>query len=268
MKLVELTDIGLRHGERHVLAGIHLAVESGHITTLVGPNGSGKTSLARIALGLDAPDTGRVARARGLTIGYMPQRLQLDSTLPLTVHRFVALAGAGRPNTNNALARAGINHLTNAAMQTLSGGEFQRVLLARAIVRQPQLLVLDEPAQGVDISGQNALYGLIGDLRDETGCGVLMISHDLHLVMAESDTVICINNHICCHGTPAAVSVHPAFVALFGDGHAPPATEHVAVYTHHHDHDHALDGHVVVDADRSPHVHNEHCTQGSHLPHD
>lgn len=270
MKLVELTGIGLHYGGRHVLAGINLALENGHITTLVGPNGSGKTSLARIVLGLGVPDAGQVVRAPGLTVGYMPQRLQIDSTLPLTVRRFVALAGVDRATVTAVLARVGAGHLAAAAMQTLSGGEFQRVLLARAIVRRPQLLVLDEPAQGVDISGQNALYGLIGELRDETGCGVLMISHDLHLVMAESDTVICINNHICCHGTPAAVSVHPAFVALFGEGHAPRTTRHVAVYTHHHDHDHALDGHVVagrfiaghgvVVHGAAGHVHDENCT--------
>jgi zinc transport system ATP-binding protein len=244
MRLVTLTDVSLRLGNRPVLAGINLALDGGHITTLVGPNGAGKTSLARLVLGLIAPGTGSVARAPGLVIGYMPQRLTVENTLPLTVRRFAALSGAAAADIHIALARTGVAHLADAAVQTLSGGEFQRLLLARAMARKPQLLVLDEPAQGVDISGQNALYGLVSDLRDETGCGVLMISHDLHLVMAESDTVICINNHICCHGTPEAVSVHPSFVELFGDGHAPPATKHVAVYTHHHDHAHALDGHV------------------------
>ena len=244
MRLVTLTGVSLRLGNRAVLAGIDLNLDSGHITTLVGPNGAGKTSLARLVLGLLAPTAGSVLRATGLVIGYMPQRLVIDDSLPLSVRGFAALSGAGPAEVATALARTGITHLAGAAVQSLSGGEFQRVLLARAMARRPQLLVLDEPAQGVDISGQNALYGLVSELRDETGCGVLMISHDLHLVMAESDTVICVNNHVCCHGTPEAVSVHPSFVELFGDGHAPRATRHVAVYTHHHDHAHALDGHV------------------------
>jgi len=244
MRLVTLTGVSLRLGNREVLAGIDLALDSGHITTLVGPNGAGKTSLARLVLGLLAPTGGSVVRAPGLVVGYMPQRLNVDDTLPLSVRRFASLSGAAATDVDNALARTGVGHLAAAAVQSLSGGEFQRVLLARAMARRPQLLVLDEPAQGVDISGQNALYGLVSELRDETGCGVLMISHDLHLVMAESDSVVCINNHVCCHGTPEAVSVHPSFVALFGDGHAPRATQHVAVYTHHHDHAHALDGHV------------------------
>lgn len=244
MRLVTLSGVSLRLGNREILAGIDLALDGGHIATLVGPNGAGKTSLARLVLGLLAPTRGSVVRAPGLVVGYMPQRLSVDDTLPLTVQRFASLSGAAKPEVDAALARTGVSHLASAAVQSLSGGEFQRVLLARAMARQPQLLVLDEPAQGVDISGQNALYGLVSDLRDETGCGVLMISHDLHLVMAESDSVICINNHVCCHGTPEAVSVHPSFVELFGDGHAPRATQHVAVYTHHHDHAHALDGHV------------------------
>jgi len=247
MRLVTLTNASLRLGNRPVLAGIDLTLESGHITTLVGPNGAGKTSLARLVLGLTAPTAGTVSRAPGLVIGYMPQRLSIDDTLPLTVRRFAGLSGASAAAVEKALSRTGVAHLAGSAVQSLSGGEFQRVLLARAMARRPQLLVLDEPAQGVDIAGQNALYGLVSDLRDETGCGVLMISHDLHLVMAESDTVICINNHVCCHGTPEAVSVHPSFVEMFGDGHAPPATRHVAVYTHHHDHAHALDGHIHAD---------------------
>jgi zinc transport system ATP-binding protein len=244
MRLVTLTGVSLRLGTREVLAGIDLTLDSGHITTLVGPNGAGKTSLARLVLGLLTPTGGSVARTAGLVVGYMPQRLNVDDTLPLSARRFAALSGAAPTDVVKALARTGVSHLATAAVQSLSGGEFQRLLLARAMARRPQLLVLDEPAQGVDISGQNALYGLVSELRDETGCGVLMISHDLHLVMAESDSVVCINNHVCCHGTPEAVSVHPSFVELFGDGHAPRATQHVAVYTHHHDHAHALDGHV------------------------
>lgn len=258
MRLVTLSGVGLRHGERQVLSGIELSVESGHITTLVGPNGAGKTSLVRLVLGLAVPSAGRVERAPGLSIGYMPQKVMVDETLPLTVQTFVGLGGrATGGEVAAALARVGATPLARLPVQHLSGGEFQRVLLARAVVRRPQLLVLDEPAQGVDIAGQNALYGLVGDLRDETGCGVLMVSHDLHLVMAESDSVVCINHHVCCHGTPEAVSAHPEFVALFGDLAAQAAKAHVAVYTHHHDHEHELDGAV--------HVHGPDCRHDTRL---
>lgn len=256
--LIELAAVALGHGGRTVLSGIDLRIEAGHITTLVGPNGAGKTSLARVVLGLARPDTGTVRRRPGLVTGYMPQKVVVDDTLPLTVRRFVGLAGAvNAAGIDAALARVGALKLAGAPVQRLSGGEFQRVLLARAIVRKPQLLVLDEPAQGVDIGGQDALYGLIGELRDDTGCGVLMISHDLHLVMAESDRVVCINHHVCCSGTPDAVSAHPEFVALFGDGYAQRPAAHVALYTHHHDHEHELDGGV--------HVHGPDCNHDLRL---
>ncbi|MFZ5722143.1 MAG: zinc ABC transporter ATP-binding protein ZnuC [Pseudomonadota bacterium] len=259
--LVELAGVSLRYGNRPVLAGLDLRVEAGHITTLVGPNGAGKTSLARLVLGLATPDAGTVRRLPGLVCGYMPQRVTVDDSLPLTAARFVRLAAPDDDAVAAALARVGAARLAARPVQRLSGGEFQRVLLARAIVRRPRLLVLDEPAQGVDVGGQDALYGLISDLRDETGCGVLMISHDLHLVMAESDRVVCINHHICCSGTPEAVSAHPEFLALFGDNYARgPAhgqATHVAVYTHHHDHEHELGGEV--------HVHGPDCRHDTRL---
>lgn len=257
--LVELAGVSLRYGERTVLSGLDLRVDAGHITTLVGPNGAGKTSLARLVLGLAQPDAGSIRRLPGLVTGYMPQKVAVDDTLPLTARRFVALAGSDPAAVAAALARVGASAVAQHPVQRLSGGEFQRVLLARAIVRRPRLLVLDEPAQGVDVGGQDALYGLIGELRDETGCGVLMISHDLHLVMAESDRVVCINHHVCCSGTPEAVSAHPEFVALFGQGYgsvAAPAA-HVALYTHHHDHEHELDGEV--------HVHGPDCQHDARL---
>lgn len=256
--LVELVGISLRYGDRPVLASLDLMVRAGHITTLVGPNGAGKTSLARIVLGLTPPSGGTVRRAHGLVTGYMPQKVAVDDTLPLTALDFVALAGrASRGDAMAALDRVGAVRLAGAAVQRLSGGEFQRVLLARAIVRRPQLLVLDEPAQGVDIGGQDALYGLVGQLRDETGCGVLMISHDLHLVMAESDHVVCINHHVCCSGTPDTIGAHPEFIALFGDSYARGAAEHLAVYTHHHDHEHEIGGEV--------HVHGPDCRHDQRL---
>ncbi|MFP5440116.1 MAG: zinc ABC transporter ATP-binding protein ZnuC [Gammaproteobacteria bacterium] len=255
--LVELAGVSLAYGSRTVLSGLDLRVDAGHITTLVGPNGAGKTSLARLVLGLAQPDAGTVRRLPGLVTGYMPQKVSVDDTLPLTARRFVGLAGSEPAAVDAALARVGAARLATQPVQRLSGGEFQRVLLARAIVRRPRLLVLDEPAQGVDVGGQDALYGLIGELRDETGCGVLMISHDLHLVMAESDRVVCINQHVCCSGTPEAVSAHPEFVALFGDGYGQQPAAHVALYTHHHDHEHELGGEV--------HVHGPDCRHDTRL---
>lgn len=262
--LVELAGVALRYGARTVLQPLDLRIEAGQITTLVGPNGAGKTSLARLVLGLAAPSAGQIRRAPGLVTGYMPQKLMLDPVLPLSVQRFVALTGADARATAAALARVGAARLAELPVQSLSGGEFQRVLLARAIVRRPQLLVLDEPAQGVDVVGQDDMYGLISALRDETGCSVLMISHDLHLVMAESDHVVCINHHVCCSGTPDAVGAHPEFVALFGDAYAAThagATKthptHVSTYTHHHDHEHELDGDV--------HVHGPGCRHETRL---
>lgn len=243
--LVRLDGVELARGTKQVLTGIDLELQAGQVTTLVGPNGAGKSSLAHLVLGLLEPGRGHITRAPGLTVGYMPQKAGVPALLPMTACRFVQLApGVERKAALAALAETGAADLANAPVQGLSGGEFQRVLLARAMVRRPQLLVLDEPAQGVDVEGQDALYGLVGAIRDRTGCGVLLVSHDLHLVMAESDQVLCLNRHLCCKGSPEAVSTHPEFVALFGAGHAPAPASHLAVYTHHHDHAHGLDGHV------------------------
>jgi zinc transport system ATP-binding protein len=196
----------------------------------------------RALLGLIRPDAGTVERARGLAVGYVPQRLTLDWTLPLTVRRLMTLTGRHpRADIERALAQVGIGHLADARVQTLSGGEFQRALLARAIIRRPQLLVLDEPVQNVDFSGEIALYELIRGLRDELGCGILLISHDLHIVMAHTDTVLCLNGHVCCHGTPQAVTESPEYRRLFGVR----ASGTLAVYRHHHDHIHRADGSVV-----------------------
>lgn len=243
--LVRLLAVNLVLGAKQVLTDVDLELQSGQVTTLVGPNGAGKSSLARLVLGLLAPTRGDVRRLPGLTVGYMPQDASLPALLPMTACRFVQLApGIDHADALTALGEVGAARLADAPVQELSGGELQRVLLARAMVRRPQLLVLDEPAQGVDIEGQDALYGLVGLIRERTGCGVLLISHDLHLVMAESDQVLCLNRHLCCKGTPEAVSAHPEFIALFGEGHAPTPARHLAVYTHRHDHAHGLDGHV------------------------
>ena len=234
--LIELSSLHVTFGARVALSDVSLELHAGEIVTVIGPNGAGKTTLLRVALGLQRADTGTVRRRPNLRVGYVPQRLAIDETLPLTVHRFLALVlGAKRPAMTAALAETGAPHTLDLPLQTLSGGELQRVLLARALLREPELLVLDEPVQGVDITGQAELFALIRRLRDTRRCGVLLVSHDLHLVMAATDRVICLNHHVCCNGHPDTVSRDPAYRALFGA-----AIDGFAVYAHRHDqsHDH------------------------------
>lgn len=241
--LISASQLCLHLGGRAVLDHVDVRVSAGEIVTLVGPNGSGKTSLLRVLLGLQPVDSGSIQRRPGLRVGYMPQRLQVEPVLPLSVKRFLLLAGQITDNELHiACQRSGIEKLLQKPLQGISGGELQRVLLARTLLRKPDLLVLDEPAQGVDINGQQQLYQLIAEIRTELGCGVLMVSHDLHLVMAATDHVLCLNTHICCTGHPEAVSRHPEYLKLFGG-----ALEGMAVYTHHHDHSHDLHGDVVQD---------------------
>jgi zinc transport system ATP-binding protein len=230
---------------------VDLTVNPGDIITLIGPNGAGKTTLIKAILGIQPLSGGRVWRRRGLRTGYMPQRLELQPTLPLSVERFLAFTGANRDQIRTALARSRIEHLLQASIHTLSGGEMQRLLLSRALLRKPHLLVLDEPAQAVDVNGQAAMYELIRSLRDELSCAVLMISHDLHLVMASTDRVICLNQHICCSGAPEQVSSDPAFIELFGQRIA----ESLAVYHHHHNHRHSLHG-EMLGSDCQEHIHD------------
>ncbi|TNF33128.1 MAG: zinc ABC transporter ATP-binding protein ZnuC [Gammaproteobacteria bacterium] len=243
--LIEARGINLKLAEQTVLQEISLEVRRGEIVTLIGPNGSGKTSLVRVLLGLIKADAGDIVRRPRLCIGYMPQKLHIDPVLPLNVRRFLKLTSSvSDGELQQVLKRVGAVSVLNQPIQKISGGEFQRVLLARALLRQPDLLVLDEPAQGVDINGQQQLYRLITDIRDEYNCGVLMVSHDLHLVMESTDQVLCLNTHICCTGHPEAVSQHPEYLKLFGS-----ALEGFAVYTHKHDHDHDLHGDVIEHQD-------------------
>lgn len=252
--LIQLSDVAVRFSGQNILDQVNLTLTRGEIVTLIGPNGAGKTTLVRTVLGLLKPDTGSVWRQPRLTIGYMPQKLHVDATLPLSVLRFLRLVpGVDRTSAASALAEVGADHLLDSPLQTISGGELQRVLLARALLRKPELLVLDEPVQGVDVSGQAELYRLITQLRNRYGCGVLMVSHDLHLVMSTTDQVVCLNHHICCSGHPEQVSGDPAFVELFGQD-----ARSLAIYHHHHDHAHELHGGVVM----KPHVHGEHCKHG------
>ena len=249
--LVNAHGISVSLQGRPILEGVSLKVDRGEIVTLIGPNGAGKTTLVRVILGLLKPDSGMVKRQPGMRIGYMPQRLQLSENLPLTVRRFLDL-GCHRQCESDVMEvvdQLNIRHLLESPLQRLSGGEHQRVLLARALLRKPDLLVLDEPVQGVDVTGQAALYGLITRIRDQLGCGVLMISHDLHLVMATTDEVLCLNHHVCCSGHPESVSQHPAYLELFGT----PASAKLAIYTHHHDHTHDIHGDIDRTHREKPH---------------
>lgn len=239
--LVTLKQLTVAFNERVVVDRVDLTIHRGDIITVIGPNGAGKTTLIKAILGIQKATHGSMVLKPDLKIGYVPQHLTLEPTLPLSVRRFMLLSGQSLEDCRGALAKTGVDHLLAASVHHLSGGEKQRLLLARALARKPDLLVLDEPAQGVDINGQAALYDLIRTLRDELNCGVLMVSHDLHLVMAATDKVICLNQHVCCSGFPADISHDPAFIETFGQ----PVAESLAVYHHHHNHSHDLHGDVV-----------------------
>jgi zinc transport system ATP-binding protein len=233
--------LGVYRAGRWIVRDIDIEVSAGEIVTLIGPNGGGKSTTAKALLGLIAPDVGKVDRAAGLKVGYVPQRFQIDVTLPLDVDRLMTLTQRHDPEMiRTALKRVNAGHLAGRAIGHLSGGELQRVLLARAIAGEPDLLILDEPVQGVDYAGEIALYELIGKIRDELGCGVLLISHDLHIVMAATDRVVCIEGHVCCSGPPRHVMGDAAFQRLFGQRGA----QSLAVYRHHHDHVHDGHGHI------------------------
>lgn len=261
--LVRLENAGIRRDGRWLVRGVDFSVSPGEIVTLIGPNGSGKSTSAKMAIGVLKPDEGRVERSRSFTVGYVPQKLAIDWTMPLTVRRLMTLTTKLSPvELMASLEAVGITHLAEAEVQNLSGGEFQRALLARAIARKPDLLVLDEPVQGVDFAGEIALYDLITSIRNTSGCGILLISHDLHVVMAATDTVICLNGHICCRGTPEAVSRSPEYQRLFGAA----AGRTLAVYNHHHDHTHLPDGRVLhADGSMTDHCHPD---DGHHHDHD
>jgi zinc transport system ATP-binding protein len=231
---------------KSVIERVSIAVHPAEIVTLIGPNGAGKTTLAKILLGLTAPAQGTVWRRQGLRVGYVPQRFAADWIIPLSVRRFMSLTqGISRARAHECLSETGAAHLIDAQMAGLSGGEFQRVALARALARDPHLLVLDEPAQAVDFSGAAMLYELIADIRQRHGCGILLISHDLQVVLGASDRVVCLNRHICCEGVPGAVAGHPEYVRLFG----PEAARSFGLYQHHHDHTHTLSGDVTCGHD-------------------
>ncbi len=228
--LVEAKAVTLSLGGRKILDAVDLVVRAGEILAMIGPNGAGKTTLVRVILGLLKADSGACFSAPGLRIGYMPQRIAVDPILPLTVQRFLTLSHrATEQQLRQALAEVGIERLLKSPVQQISGGEMQRVMLARALLRRPDLLVLDEPVQGVDVTGQAELFDRIAAIRDRHGCGILMVSHDLHLVMAKADRVLCLNQHVCCFGRPETVSSDPSYLELFG------SYPSMALYTHNHD---------------------------------
>jgi zinc transport system ATP-binding protein len=224
-----------------ILDKVSLELHEAEIITLIGPNGAGKTTLIRILLGLNHKFDGEIYCRSGLKIGYVPQRVSISSVLPLRVIDFLRLGGVYKiEEISDVMAEIDVAHILNSAIQEISGGEFQRVLLARALLKKPEVLVLDEPAQGLDVIGQQSLYQVINALRKSRSCGVLMVSHDLHLVMATTDQVICLNTHVCCTGHPDHISAHPEYLKLFGT-----ALDGLAIYSHAHDHEHDIHGDVV-----------------------
>jgi len=237
--LLHAENISLKSGKKDLLLNISLKIACGEIVTIIGPNGAGKTTLLRILLGLTSQDTGIVYKKDNLKIGYLPQKVNVNPILPLSVGRIMNLTGNySQKNINTALDETGVSSLKNKQLSHISGGEFQRVMLSRALLRDPDLLVLDEPVKEVDYIGQSELYKLIGNLSKKRGCGVLMVSHDIHVVMASTNRVICLNQHICCEGEVKDVSRHPEYLRLFGLE----SESALAVYSHHHDHTHNISG--------------------------
>ena len=238
--LVKLNNVGFQQNEKWLVKGVSLEVEKGKIVTLIGPNGSGKSTTAKIALGIYKNIEGQVEKFTN-NIGYVPQKISIDWTLPLRVKDFMVLTdNINDELLDEALSLTGVIHLKEKNLGNLSGGEFQRVLLARAISKKPELLVLDEPVQGVDFTGEIALYELIKEISEKLSCGILLISHDLHTVMSATDHVVCLNGHVCCSGTPKDVARNNEYKALFGEQ----ASKTLSVYEHKHDHIHSHDGEI------------------------
>ena len=254
MSLIAARGLTVRHGGQTVLSSVDFDISKGEIVTVVGPNGSGKSTLLKALIGLEHAAVGHVDRAPGLTIGYVPQRLHLDARMPMTVRRFLSLPHrVPDAEAEAALTRVGVAGVGSRPMSALSGGQFQRVLLARALLARPEILILDEPTQGLDQPGVAAFYRLIEEVRGETGVAVLMVSHDLHVVMSATDRVICLNGHVCCEGAPRVVSEAPEYRALFGLG----TGGALALYRHVHDHDHDHDHDHGDAGDHHHHHHHE-----------
>ena len=234
-ELISLNSVTLGYDGKIVLRDIDLTVKRGEIITIVGPNGSGKTSMMRALIGALVPTTGSIVRSRALRLGYVPQKLNIDHSFPITLRRFLSVPKRINPEqVTEAASLVGMCDFLDQQIATLSGGQFQRALLARAIIDAPDLLLLDEPTQGLDQNGSARFYQLIADLKEKLDCAIVLVSHDLHVVMSASDRVICLNGHICCEGTPSVVSSAPEYRALFGSG----TQGALAIYQHQHDHVH------------------------------
>ena len=238
--LVKLENAGIYKSSKWLVRGVSLEVSKGQIVTLIGPNGSGKTTTAKMVLNILRSDEGSVKRNTN-RVAYVPQKVNVDWTLPLRVFDFMKITGdMSKLEMIENLKLTGVEDLIYADLKNLSGGEFQRVLIARAIAKKPELLVLDEPVQGVDYTGEIALYELIKKISDELKCGILLISHDLHTVMSATDHVVCLNGHVCCSGSPIDVASNHEYKALFGEQ----ASKTLALYEHNHDHVHSNDGEI------------------------
>ena len=238
--LVKLENAGVYKSSKWLVKGISFEVNKGQIVTLIGPNGSGKTTTAKMILNILNADEGLVTSNTN-KMAYVPQKINIDWTMPLRVIDFMKITSSiNNAQITEALTLTGVEKLLYDEVHNLSGGEFQRVLIARAVAKKPELLVLDEPVQGVDFNGEIALYNLIKKISDKLNCGILLISHDMHFVMSATDHVICLNGHICCSGTPSSVVKNPAYIKLFGEHNA----ETLSYYQHHHDHSHNNDGSV------------------------
>ena len=237
--LLEARDVSYRKGSQLILDRVSFELRRAQITTIIGPNGAGKSTLTNIVNGLIEDFEGRIERAANLRIGYLPQKVYVNTLMPLDVERLLQLTRpAGADEIDRALAQTEVAYLRHRQVRSLSEGELKRVLLARTTLGQPDLIVLDEPTSGVDVTGEVKMYELIGELRDRLQCAVLMVSHDLHLVMSQTDQVLCLNQHLCCSGLPESVSRHPEYLALFGQQ----ASDSIAIYAHHHDHVHDVSG--------------------------
>jgi zinc transport system ATP-binding protein len=238
--LLSAKQISYSRGQKLILDRISFELYRGQITTIIGPNGAGKSTLSSIVNGLIDNFSGEIERLPGLRIGYLPQKVYVNTLMPLSVERLLQLTRSVLTSeVDAALAQTGVAHLKHRQVQSLSEGELKRVLLARTTLGKPDLIVLDEPTAGVDVTGELKMYELIGEFRKQLDCGILLVSHDLHLVMSKTDQVLCLNQHLCCSGLPESVSQHPEYLALFGQQ----SGDSIAVYTHRHDHVHDVSGH-------------------------
>jgi zinc transport system ATP-binding protein len=237
--LLRARDVSYALGGRQILDHVSFELKPAQITTIIGPNGAGKSTLTNIVTGLISDFEGEIERRSGLRIGYLPQKVYVNTLMPLTVERVLQLTqSASQREIDHALSQTEVGYLKNRQVRSLSEGELKRVLLARTTLGKPDLIVLDEPTSGVDVTGEIRMYQLIGELRTQLQCAVLLVSHDLHLVMSQTDQVLCLNQHLCCSGLPESVSQHPEYLALFGQQ----AADSIAIYTHHHDHVHDVSG--------------------------